>query len=413
MDERRDGIHGAGPAAGFTLLEVLVSLGIMVVVLIGLLALLEFNSRVAKAQVNVAGMQQALRVAQADMVRDLRMAGRGGLPSFRPADPDDPAGYPGMLLPDGAALAVDDDVAAGTTLGGSGEAAIVPGTDVLTVRGVISTTFYQVNPTSDGKINNTGTGSIIVRNESPTGVPQNLQDLRAALTACNDNPCPEGLLLVSALSDEIQAVVQLTGGTDVPGGLQIDFTTGAPHGESYLDLSPNGEFPSTFTAVAAVGILEEYRYYVRDAAPAPRLSRARFYPGTDTAYKDDAANLVVDVADNILDLQLALGIDRNNNETIDEASDGVDDDWLFNAEGEHPVTNTALWNGPNLPLYYLRITTLARTDRLDPRYVSPPIQAIEDHDYGETETPLTGDETLARSYRRRQLRTVVDLRNLS
>lgn len=403
MDER---------SRGFTLIEVLVTLGVMVVVLLGLLALLEFNSRVARAQVNVSGMQQSLRVAQAGMVRELRMAGRGGLPSYRPPHPDDPNLYGGMLLPAGAALAVQNDVPAGTTLGGSAAAAVVPGTDILTIRGVLSTTFYQVNPTSDGEVSNTGTDSVIVRDTSPTGVPQNLQPLRDALEGCDGGVCPEGLLLVSTLSDDVQAVVQLTGGADVPGGLQINFTTDANHGEDYLDLSPNGEYPDTLTAVAAVGILEEYRYYVRDAAPAPRLSRARLYPGTNTAYQNDPSNLTVDVADNILDLQLALGIDQNNDAAIADTG-GEDDEWLFNHEGD-AVGNTALWNSPASPLYYLRITTLARTDRLDPRYVSPAIQAIEDHAYDEPENPAVhSDDYLARSYRRRQLRTVVDLRNLS
>ncbi|HSL83575.1 MAG TPA: PilW family protein [Thermoanaerobaculia bacterium] len=401
MDERS--------SRGYTLIEVLVTLGVMVVVLVGLLALLEFNSRVARAQVNVAGMQQSLRVAQAGMVRDLRMAGRGGLPSYRPADPVDPNHYGGMFLPAGAALAVQNNVPANTVLGGS--AAVLPGTDVLTIRGVLSTTFYQVNPTGDGTIGNTGTDSLIVRGTSPTGVPQNLQALRDALEGCDGGACPEGLLLVSALNDDIQAVVQLTGGADVPGGVRLDFTTAGTHGEDYLKLSPNGEFPDALTAVAAVGILEEYRYYVRDAAPAPSLARARFYPGTETAYRDTENNLIVDLADNILDLQLALGIDQNNDETITDAGDETDE-WLFN-DPDDVAGDTALWNAPDRPLYYVRITTLARTDRLDPRYVSPAIDAIEDRVYNEPETPAVGDETLARSYRRRQLTTVVDLRNLS
>jgi type II secretory pathway pseudopilin PulG len=411
MDERTE-YPETRPERGFTLIEVMVTLGVMVIVLIGLLALLEFNSRVAKAQVNVAGMQQSLRVAQAGMVRDLRMAGRGGLPSFRPPDPVDPNEYGGMFLPAGAALAVRNDVQPGDPpLGGYGPAAVLPGTDVLTIRGVLSTTFYQVNPTSDGVIPNTGTASIIVRDTSPTGVPQGTQALQQALTACDDGVCPEALLLVSALNDDIQAVVQLTGGQAVAGGVQINFTTAGTHGGDYLDLSPNGEFPSTFTAVAAVGILEEYRYYVRDSAPAPSLARARFYPGTETAYRDDTDNLIVDMADNILDLQVALGVDQNNDETITDAGDETDE-WLFN-DADDVDDDTALWNSPDRPLYYLRITTLARTDRLDPRYVSPAIVAIEDRVYNEPTTPATEDEILARSYRRRQLRTVVDLRNLS
>lgn len=394
------------PEAGFTLLEAVVSLAVMTVVLVGLLSLLQLNSRVAKAQVNVAEMQQSLRVAQSDIVRQVRMAGRGGLPSYR-----DAAGvYPGMLLPQGLAISVDNGVAVGTTIGGDANAAVLPDTDVLTLRGVFSTTFYQVNPTSDGVVPNTGNGFVIVRDRSPTGVPQDLGALRQALT----DGRPEALLLVSTLDDGIQAVVQLTGGQTVDGdtAVRLNFTTGGTNGPAYLNLSPGGVYPPQLTAVAAVGILEEYRYYVRDQPPAPRLSRARLYPGTQTAYAGQAANLVADIADNVLDLQIALGIDRNPNETIEDARNG-DDDWLFNAPADTTAPKPpAEWNRRESPLYYVRISTLARTDRLDAGYVAPPIQAIEDNVYAEPDAPADGASKLERSYRRRVLQTVVDLRNL-
>lgn len=392
------------PQAGFTLIEILVSLAVMVVVLGGLLAILQVNSRIAKAQINVAEMQQALRVAQADIIRDVRMAGRGGLPAFRPASAT-PA-YPGMLMPDGPAIAVANDVPADTTIGGDDDASVLPGSDVLTVRGVLTTTLYQVERTSDGRVGTTGQDSIIVRNHSPTGVPQDLQALKDAIAANR----PEALLLISAVDDQIQVVVELTGGTDNDTSVELEFDTGGTHGANYLRLSPKGQYPPELTAVTAVGILEEYRYYVRDVEPAPRLSRARLYPGTDEAYADNPANLTVDVADNVLDLQLALGIDQNGDEIVVDNGDDADD-WLFNAAGDSPP-NTADWNGAASSLYYLRITTLARTDRLDPDHVSPPIQSIEDHVYDEPEAPADEDR-LERRYRRRLLETVVDLRNLT
>lgn len=386
--------------AGFTLLEAVVSLAVMTVVLIGLLSLLQVNSRIAKAQVNVAEMQQSLRVVQADMVRQTRMAGRGGLPVFwQPSADFD------MRLPNGVAIAVANNVAADTLLGGVASARVAEGTDVLTLRGVFNTPIYQVNPKGDGDIRGAktaGEGSVIVRSISPTGVPQELD----RLDELEDNPLPEALLLVSAGSDAVQAVVELVSVEDNGDG---SFTVNFQISDAYRSLSPGGEFSSALRTVAIVGILEEYRYYVRDEAPAPRLSRARFYPGTDNPYAGAAANLAVDVADNILDLQVALGIDRLAPEGVQETEDGDDDDWLFNSPGD--VTDPDLWNGDTLPLDYLRITTLARTDRLDPEYTSPPIAAIEDRDYGEADAPAA-DEVLDRKYRRRLLQTVVDLRNL-
>lgn len=394
--------------AGFTLIEAIVSVAIMIVILLGLLALLDFNSRVAKAQVNVSDMQQSLRAVQSDMVRMVRMAGRGGLPALRPENPlATPEPYEGMRLPRGLAVAVDNNVEAGTTLGGEDGPAVVPGTDVLTVRGVIQGTLYQINAASDGTVPNTGSGTVTVRDTSVAGVPQNLQPLKDVLEADET----EALLLISTLADGIQAVVELTSGTDNGDHVVLTYQLD----EDYSKLSPGGDYPPELTTISALGILEEFRYYVRDAPGGPRLARARFDPGTQDPYRGDAGNLTVDLADNILDLQVALGIDTDATEAIEDTGDD-EDDWLFNAQGDTPVVVDA-WNSVDpdvtFPLYYLRLTTLARTDRADPSYVSPAIDWIEDHEYGEPATPADGDERLQRSYRRRVLRTVIDLRNLS
>ncbi len=391
-----------GHSAGFTLIETLVSLAVMALVLVGLLGLFEFNSRVARAQVNVAEMQQSLRAAQTSMSREIRMAGRGSLPVFAGAH----------SLPDGVAVAVANNVPDGTTVGGGAGPEVVAGTDVLTIRGVFDSPMYQVNTPLDGKINATGTGEVTVREVSPTGITQDLQPLKDAISGGR----PEALLLVSALDDSIQAVVELTSDSKDNGdNVVLAYTIAGTHGPDYLGLS-GGAFPATLTTVTAVGLLEEYRYYVRKQAAGPVLSRARLYPGTEAAYAGDAGdtdNLHQDIADNILDLQVALGVDTNNNETIEDTADGSDD-WLFNspADSSGGGPDPTHWNGDTKPLYYVRIDTLARTDHADPKYVSPPIQAIEDHAYDEPAQPVAGTE-LARAYRRRLLQTVVDLRNVS
>ncbi|MGD2116106.1 MAG: PilW family protein [Acidobacteriota bacterium] len=406
-DVGRTARSGRATEAGYTLLEAIVAVSLLLMVLAGVLTLFDFNNKIAKAQVNVAEMQQSLRVAQAGMIRNVRMAGRGGLPVFRQASA---GGYAGMLLPEGPAVGVANNVDAGVKIGGDDDAVVVEGTDVLTVRGVLSTPMYQLNPAGGGNIQGAeaaGEGELVINAKSPTGVPQDLQALKDAV----DSGLPEALLLVSAASDRIQAVVELIGGNVTDEQATLNFRiTGGTHTEEYLDLSPQGAFPPNLRTVTAVGILEEYRYYVRDVDPAPRLSRARLYPGTGTAYADDASNLRADIADNILDLQVALGVDRNADEVVTDNEDDADD-WLFNAAGDSPA-DTAVWNQPGQPLYYVRISTLARTDRLDPRYVSPPIAAIEDRVYDEPETPAQADR-LDRSYRRRLLQTVVDLRNLT
>lgn len=409
------GMAGSPGERGFTLLESLVAVAVLGLIMVGLMGLFTMNNRLAKAQINVSEMQQALRGGQQEMVRIVRTAGRGGLPPY--IDTGLPA--TSTKLPGGVAVGVNNNVAAATKLGGDANATVVAGTDVLTVRGVFNTPIYQMSPSDDGSIPGTftsGNGQVTVRSKSPTGVPQDLEPLRELI----DKNRPEALILVSAGSDEVWAVVEYTGGDDRGTEIDLRFTYNSGiNTTSYQPLSSGGEFPSSLRAVASLGILEEYRYYVRDVEPAPRLSRARFYPGTQAAYAGSTQNLYVDVADNILDLQVALGVDRSplvrDGVITDGATvaggDPADDDWLFNSAGDDATL--AAWNSDISPLYYVRLTTLARTGTLDPGYIAPPITAIEDHPYGETAAPADDAERISRAYRRRQIQTVVDMRNLS
>ena len=427
---------------GFTLAELLVTLVVFSIILTAVMAMFVVNSRLARSQMHLTGMQQSQRAAQYALVRSVRMAGRGGLPTSQ--YPVLPA-YAGQLLPDGLAIGVDNNVAAGTEAGtctgaDSNCANVLEGTDVLTVRGVFNSPVYQLNPAAGdfSYDSSDGTGSLRIRHKSPTGVPQDLTPFEDLLGLNGDPLVDEALVLVSPLDDEIYAIVELDSGgsavTQVGGVTEIvnvAFTTSGTHGSSYLDLSPGGSYPVALTTVAYVGILEEYRFYVREAYAIagdtssevmPRLSRARVFPGTDDAHAGDDANLNEDFVDNILDLQVALGVDTTdglgNRDGVVLEGDGVDttptadDEWLFNHTGDDP-TEIKWANNVAAPskLFYLRINTLARTDRPDTRFQAPLLTLIEDKDY--TSAPFddynTRDE---RIYRRRVLQTIVDLRNL-
>jgi type II secretory pathway pseudopilin PulG len=441
MKNRKDR-KSAGPSAGFTLVEMLVTLFVFMVVMIGVLTLFDVNTRLARVQSRITDMQQSLRVAQYDMVRGIRMAARGGLPAMLP-----PAGVnPGKLLPSGLALEVADNVAANTKIGGSASAAVLPGTDVVTVRGVF-TTIYQSNPVPVGNFtlvdNNPKDGipekgTLILYDPSPTGVPQNLQLLADAIDAtrgANGNPSrPEALLLVSPLDDATFAVVELnplsdytkTGGVVVQVKLEFNVSASATgRCPKYLAISPNGSYPPAMSTVAYAGILEEYKYYIREtrAVPGdpasdlmPRLSRARVYPGTNEAWQDAPANLTADIADNILDLQASMGIDTDGNGTVLEGTDVAsrkNDEWLFNQAGD--TAGSATWNGTATSptrLFFLRINTVARTERRDPKYKSSLLGVIEDKDYSDPSYSLY-NSTTERMYRHQSLQTLVDLRNLS
>ena len=129
----------SGGQAGFSIVEMLVAAGVMALAILGILALFDLNRDLARTQVQVADLQQSVRVAQNEMIRDVRMAGRGGLPRG--------------VLPQGIAVSVRNDVPATggghhVAVGDTDSPEVVAGSDVLTVRGVFSTSIYQVNPTS-------------------------------------------------------------------------------------------------------------------------------------------------------------------------------------------------------------------------------------------------------------------------
>lgn len=71
-------------SAGFTLVELSISMLVLVIVLLGTLSLFDFANRISSVQTNVADMQQSLRIAQQDAIRTVRMAGRGPIPLGQP-----------------------------------------------------------------------------------------------------------------------------------------------------------------------------------------------------------------------------------------------------------------------------------------------------------------------------------------
>lgn len=397
---------------GFTLVEAAVSLFVTVIVLLGVLALFDFSNKLTRAQTNVADMQQSLRVAQSDAVRLIRMTGRGGLPL--------PPPIPAQAWTLGWAVDVRNNVPAGSQIGGGGTPDIVPGSDVLTVRGVFGS-IYQVNSAAGAATfqYNAGTGSVVIASTTPTGIPQDLTPLREAIAENR----PVALLLVSPAKASVFTVVALDPAASTPALNQV--TVGFSFGGAYGDFSSQGPgvYPLDLTNVGLVGILEERRFYVRrefsipgDATSdlTPKLAEARVYPGTETPDGGNAANWRLDIADNVFDLQLALGFSSTvagvcggaplPPEAVNcETADGEADDWLFNGEA-NPDPDAFR----NANLLYVRLNTFARTDRRDKGYAAPLLVRTEDNRYAAS--PF--NEDTERMYRRRVLRTLIDLRNL-
>ncbi len=408
---------------GFTLIEMLLSMTITVMVMTGVLTLFQLSGRLARNQNQLADLQQNLRVSLYDTQRYARMAGRGGLPTMLP-----PVGaYTGHMIPNGAAIAVGNNVGAGTRIGNIDSPPVLANTDTLTIRGVLFGSVYQ----SEVSVGDFGTNTIKVGRLSAAGVNQDLTVLAEAITNANAGQ-PEALIVVSPLGTGLYGIVELVNGTiddELIDGVNevkqvtMNFVTaGGTHQTAYyLQMMPGGVFPTQMTSAAYVGVLEEYRYYVREihadpADPAsrlvPRLSRARFYPGSNVKHPSNPT-AAEDIADNVWDLQIALGVDADGDGLVEEAPAPAArdvDEWLFNSKDDElddpAAPGTWVWNANQLEL--MRITALVRTDQRDIKYVSAPIDYIEDREY--LEPTLSTDPE--RQYRRRQVRSEIDFRNL-
>jgi Tfp pilus assembly protein PilW len=448
MERPREGRRRRAES-GFTLIELTIALFVTIEVILAVLLLFDFSNKLSHVQSNVTDMQQSLRIAQYDTVRLIRMAGRGGLPEG--TSPALPNAY------HGAAIAVEDNVAVNTHITDATSPAVLAGTDILTVRGVFSSPVYHpstFNLDNMASPNLATKGTVVVQAALPVDpkaapdatMTQDISALKTAVQNAKNGATPEALILVGA-DETVYAVVELDPNTsDNSQAAQVTLgfrITGTPNAPKYAALSAGGAFPAALKNAWTVGILEEYRFYVREeyansAAPTTdtltsKLSRARVFPNTTLAWGTgnaaaNAANLQLDIADNVTDFQVALGFDSPQGAgsiaagtaSAIEDLNSSNDDWLFNAAGDSPDTpaKVANWNGS--PLYYVRLSTLVRTDRQDQAYTAPLITRIEDRDY--TGSPfndpvitnaLTGDtSTHNRNYRRRLLQTIIDLRNL-
>jgi type II secretory pathway pseudopilin PulG len=431
-------IRSRHQSPGYSLVELIVAFTVAIIILLVLFQAFQSKTQLARTQIDVADMQQAQRVIQHEMSRLVRMTGRGGLAHMVDR------GNGTRFLP---ALSVRDNVASGENIVvGDGTTPIVAeGTDVLTIRGVFNSPVYQLNfanPTTLRLLDASGTdvtntslatqGILNVTNPSPTGVPQDLDDLCTA----SEN---EAMILVSPIDESIYGVVEIDRVDCGPGLATVTFSiAGGDNTAQYRTLYNSGLggnpiLPSGLTNAASAGIVEEFRFYVREpdvnTIPAPALSIAQLVPGAEAEHPNGTASL--DLADNILDLQISVGYDsslgavlsdRNGdgftNEddiVITETANGQDDDWLFNSDQDDPNAAPFIppWDTdplsatPTKPeIYYVRLSTLARVHVPDRTYDSFELSRIENRDVD----PFNTLEE--RRFRRQLIQTTIDLRNL-
>ena len=495
------------PERGFSLVEMLVVMAMMGLLMAGLTVVFSRSSFLARAQTEQANMQQALRVSQHEMSRFLRMAGAGGLPITWTQDvPTDfkadalPVDYEtlGSFPTNGFAVAVENNTPTGTTIPetvADGETAhfVIPGSDILTVRGVFTTPVYYLSgqfsqqddveawvDDSDDTIGGTedGEAEINVPNRVSSLYFQPLGDLIDKLNEAKDNDIPIALLARDLTNPNAYFVVQWdadraadTLETDecneieTPAGwdastdprdsaecltihVKLDSEGDDAYGADFANLAmgtnlqsnagsidvsvPNAANRATLPVpkqVGSIGVLEEFRFYVRaeweipgdkTSRLTPVLTRAEYVPGTDVLIER------VDIVQNMLDLQLAIGIETNS--TIGDAGFAAiddfgteDDEVLFNHSGDKldaPDQLTGMtpqtWFNPALEFHFLRITTVSQAARPTTDNWVPRIGAIEDVDRSASFDidGVTYNYNTDRLYQRGYLQTVVEMRNL-
>lgn len=431
--------------AGFSLLELLVALLVMSIAVVGALVFFDTSSRLAKTEVGLSEIQSTQRIVHQELSRMLAMAGVGGLPDgIDPLVADAEAIGTGGVFPTGLALAVDNNVAPGTDLGNASDPLpVVPGTDVLTLRGVFSTPVYYVEPQQPLLLDGAGKVTLKLTSDVDFGVGQDLDSLRQALI--DGGPRPEAFVVYDRYFPAAFAVLEWVPGESALGvagssSMSLVLSLGAtatyeePYGRMVLGTAlAQGAGGQTWAVpgatyqiqlpknVGAIGLLEEYRFFVRQerevpGAPAsrltPTLTRARYYPNTGVLHPEGA----LDVADNVVDFQLALAVDQAPVDgrilEVGEAAD--DDEVLYNATGDSDgldAITTSLWANPASRLLFVRFSTLVQADRPDRDYAGSMIDQVEDHDYSGATPSIfnTGGYT---KLRKRLLRTVVETRNL-
>ena len=317
--------------AGFTLIELIVSVLVFAILFIGLLQMLDSSSQISKVESALADTQENVRYVAYNLVRTARMVGGTNLPLGR-----DPGSFQwvSMQILDAQSTAFNDGFGSSHN--------VMDDSDVLVLRGFFEHTPYFVIPANVS----TGSGTVAVL-ETPATPGQPLQDL----VVPGQN---KGIVFMGRNQYSVATVAagSAIAGTAPTRTLTINFTGGA--GDLWESLNPGGTYTAPSFQVYRVGILDEYDYYVR---PDGQLNRWRAGP---------AGGADEPVALNIGSLQVAMGMDADRNGAI------AANEWYYTQANPSPPTGAEVVGNPvSSPMTVLRITVLGRTPFPVPKWVEP------------------------------------------
>lgn len=309
---------------GFTLIEILVATAVFGIFMIGILNLLDTSTKVSVTETELADTQENVRFAAYHIMRTARMMGSSMIPFA-----DDSTGTAVWVAGE---LASNVDDYATTPFG---TVKVVGGSDVLTLRG-----FFEVAPFFIDRTDVlTGPDRVVVR-ESDSGRVINQQFDLVQESGLEGR----GLFMMGNIDQGEYAVAQIDSGSAFTGTapdrtLSIPFVAGSAQ---WSGLNRSGvSIPPTFSTYR-VGVFESYTYYVDEDRVLQRL-RA-----------DSTGASSQPVAINIGSLQVALGVDTNN--------DGQVDSWMSAPTAANLAGNRVIG---------IQVTVLGRTNRTVGDWIEP------------------------------------------
>lgn len=344
---------------GFSLVEVLVSLAIMIIVVIGMAAVFDRSAQMAKTENSVTDAQQSARYGSYQVVREARMAGAGAVPA--------------SITLVGTTHQVGVSLNLGSTFWGTtnefasnnfnsgatqvmigGTHHVRKGTDILHIRGVISNAVYDLGSSSWSPPGAGSTiGTLIVNPCSKYADPTALTTDACYPNANNDMslfasnssyPIDRLFVMSDALGNLGIGVITHAGVSVVSSSknsktvytatLSIDVGDSSSPNTTYSQtLNGGGVFPAGLTSPSRGGVLDDRVYFIDDGTATspvdcflgssgttkavqeqvpgpchPVLSYADWATGDSSAAPFSTAT-VTPMADDVEDLQVAYGID--------------------------------------------------------------------------------------------------------
>jgi prepilin-type N-terminal cleavage/methylation domain-containing protein len=283
---------------GFTLVEMVVAVGLLAIVVIGVLNLLDTSSQISKVESSLADTQENVRFAAYHIMRTVRMTGGGSTGTGLAEMP--------FARADGTWVCGQiQNNQSGTVATEYGNVEVAAGTDVLTLRGL-----FELAPFFTNRFDIDTTAQVLTIRERRTA-----NMMADVINPLDVVPTPaslegRGLLLMGRGQ---YAVAEIIAGAAISGSDPSRVLT-LPYGPGsapWPALNPDG------TAVGAnepafdvyrVGILESYTYYADPDLVLRRVSSTAPPPGEA-------------VAVNIGSLQVNIGIDTST------PPDGIVDLW--------------------------------------------------------------------------------------